>query len=230
LRQAIADEVQRQLDAERNAANSPQQGDNYGNDQDAPPALAANQRVFIVSTPLQVYDGDQPCSLTPGDIVSRIEDSPGNDGAVAVSVLTSKNADCRPGAQPRILVDDLQDMQNDLRAQTDEGLRRLSQNQGTNGMPAAPDARQIPNPYGQGDPDQDVVNQLRQQQQDADQTEREIGRPGGPGGDEVKLQPAPVPPGTKQNKLPRVVVSNAAAVPKKPANIDKTALQGAGSF
>jgi hypothetical protein len=230
LRQAIADEVQRQLDAERNAANNPQQGDNYGNDQDAPPALAANQRVFIVSSPLQVYDGDQPCSLTPGDIVSRIEDTPGNDGAVAVSVLTSKNADCRPGAQPRILVDDLQDMQNDLRAQTDEGLRRLSQNQGTNGMPAAPDARQIPNPYGQGDPDQDVVNQLRQQQQDADQTEREIGRPGGPGGDEVKLQPAPVPPGTKQNKLPRVVVSNAAAVPKKPANIDKTALQGAGSF
>ena len=229
LRQAIADEVQRQLDADRAAANNPQQAD-YDSNQGPPPALAPDYRVFLVSAPLQVYDGDQPCSLTPGDIISRIEDNPGNDGAVAVSVLTSKNADCRPGAQPRILVDDLQDMQNDLHAQTDEGLKRLSQNQGTNGMPAAPDVRQTANPYGQGNPDQDVVNQLRQQQQDANQTEREIQRGRGPGGDQVKLQSAPVSPGTKQNRQPLAVISNAAAVPKKPASIDKSALQGAGSF
>lgn len=207
LRQAIADEVQRQLDADRAAANNPQQAAGYGNDQSdnnqaPPPALAPDYRVFVVSNPLQVYDGDQPCSLTPGDIISRIEDTPGNDGAVSVSVLTSKNADCRPGAQPRILVDDLQDMQNDLQAQTDEGLKRLSQSQGTNGMPAAPDVRQIPNPNGQGTPDQDVVNQLRQQQQDADQTEREIQGSRGPGGDEVKLRDVPVSPLTNPYEHP----------------------------
>jgi hypothetical protein len=188
LRQAIADEVQRQLDADRAAANNPQQDADYGSDQ-APPALAADYRVFVVSAPLQVYDGDQPCSLTPGDIISRIEDSPGNDGAVAVSVLTSKSSDCRPGAQPRILVNDLQDMQNDLHAQTNEGLNRLSQSQGTNGMPAAPDVRQIPNPNGQGSIDPNVANQLRQQQQDADQTEREIKGGRGPGGNDVMLRP-----------------------------------------
>ncbi len=178
LRQAIADEVQRQLTAERNAASNPQQGDNSSDNQ-APPALAADQRVFVVSAPLQVYDGDQPCSLTAGDVISRIEDSPGSDNAVGVSVLSSKQNDCRPGAQPRIQVDDLQDMSNDLRAQTDEGLKRLSQDQGKNGLPPAPDVSQVPNPYGQGTADPDAVNQLNQQRQDADQTEKEVGGPGG---------------------------------------------------
>jgi hypothetical protein len=128
---------------------------------------------------LQVYDGDQPCSLTAGDVISRVEDSPGNDGAVGISVLSSKSADCRPGAQPRIQVTDLQDMSNDLRAQTDEGLKRLSENQGKNGLPPAPDVNTTPNPNGQGTPDPDAVNQLKQQQQDADQTEKEVGGPGG---------------------------------------------------
>jgi hypothetical protein len=200
LRQAIADEVQRQLDAERNAASNPQQNSDGSSSDQAPPALAADQRVFVVSAPLQVYDGDQPCSLTQGDIVSRIEDNPGDDGAVGVSVLTSKSADCRPGAQPRIQVADLQDMANDLRAQTDEGLKNLSQNQGTNGMPPAPDVTQTPNPNGQGTPDPDAVNQLNQQRQDADQTEKEVGGQsgsGGPGGNEVRLLPSPVSPSAK---------------------------------
>ena len=58
LRQAIADEVQRQLNAEKNASGNPQ----AGGDNSAPvtpPAirprqqLAADQRVFVVSAPLQ---------------------------------------------------------------------------------------------------------------------------------------------------------------------------------
>jgi hypothetical protein len=202
VRQAIADEVQRQLDAEKNAAansGNPQQAGGPATDS-APPALSADARVFVVSAPLQVTDGDQPCSLTAGDIVSRVEDSPGSDGAVAVSVLNSKPSDCRSGAQPRVQVTDLQDMANDLRAQTDEGLKNLSQKQGTNGMPPAPDATAVPNPNGQGTPDPDAVNQLKQQQQDADQTEKEVGTgqsgPGGPGGNEVKLLPDSIFPKT----------------------------------
>jgi hypothetical protein len=208
LRQAIADEVQRQLNAEKNASGNPQAGGdnsaagNSSGDQ-APPALAADQRVFVVSAPLQVYDGDQPCSLTAGDVISRVQDSPGDDGAVGVSVLSSKNADCRPGAQPRIQVTDLQDMSNDLRAQTDEGLKKLSEDQGKNGLPPAPDVTTTPNPNGQGTPDPDAVNQLKQQQQDADQTEKEVGNgQGGPGGSggtdgsQVKLLPDSIYPTT----------------------------------
>ena len=200
VRQAIADEVQRQLDAEKNAASNsdnPQQAGGPATDS-APPALSVDARVFVVSAPLQVTDGDQPCSLTAGDIVSRVEDSPGSDGAVAVSVLNSKPSDCRSGAQPRVQVTDLQDMANDLRAQTDEGLKNLSEKQGTNGMPPAPDAKAVPNPNGQGTPDPDAANQLKQQQQDADQTEKEVGSgqggPGGPGGNEVKLLPESIFP------------------------------------
>jgi hypothetical protein len=97
-----------------------------------------------------------------------------------------------------VQVTDLQDMANDLRAQTDEGLKNLSEKQGTNGMPPAPDAKAVPNPNGQGSPDPDAANQLKQQQQDADQTEKEVGSgqggPGGPGGNEVKLLPESIFP------------------------------------
>jgi hypothetical protein len=218
LRQAIADEVQRQLNAEKNAAMNPQPAPGSptsaapGSAGDsAPPALSVDQRVFVVSAPLQVYDGDQPCSLTGGDIVSRLEDSPGSDGAVAVNVLTSKPSDCRAGAQPRIQVTDLQDMQNDLRAQVDEGMKTLSQKQGTNGMPSAPDATtQVPNPNGQGTPDPDAVNQLKQQQQDADQTEKEV-KQNGPGGAGAKLQPD-----QKVQSVPVSLVSKQGAQPCTP--------------
>jgi hypothetical protein len=222
VRQAIADEVQRQLDAEKNAAanvGNPQQGASVATDS-APPALSADARVFVVSAPLQVTDGNQPCSLTAGDIVSRVEDSPGSDGAVAVSVLNSKPSDCRSGAQPRVQVTDLQDMANDLRAQTDEGLKNLSQKQGTNGMPPAPDAKAVPNPNGQGTPDPDAVNQLKQQQQDADQTEKEVGTgqsgPGGPGGNEVKLLPNSIFPTTLPFEHRDALVNLVPAIDTRP--------------
>ncbi|HEY4838831.1 MAG TPA: hypothetical protein VIH72_09500 [Candidatus Acidoferrales bacterium] len=222
VRQAIADEVQRQLDAEKNAAanvGNPQQGASVATDS-APPALSADARVFVVSAPLQVTDGNQPCSLTAGDIVSRVEDSPGSDGAVAVSVLNSKPSDCRSGAQPRVQVTDLQDMANDLRAQTDDGLKNLSQKQGTNGMPPAPDAKAVPNPNGQGTPDPDAVNQLKQQQQDADQTEKEVGTgqsgPGGPGGNEVKLLPNSIFPTTLPFEHRDALVNLVPAIDTRP--------------
>ena len=46
----------------------------------------------------------------------------------------------------------------------------------------APDVNTIPNPNGQGTADPDAVNQLNQQRQDADQTEKEVGGQNGPGG------------------------------------------------
>jgi hypothetical protein len=174
IRQTIADEVQRQLDAEKIDASNSQSAAGSASDQ-APPALSADQRVFVVSSPLQVYDGTQPCSLSPGDIVSRLEDAPDADNTVAVSVLTSKPSDCSSGAKVRMRVTTLQDFANDLQARTDEGLKILSEKQGTNGLPPAPDATPVPNPNGKGTPDPDAVNQLKLQQQDADQTEKEVG-------------------------------------------------------
>lgn len=174
IRQTIADEVQRQLDAEKIAASNPQQTPASASDQ-APPALSAEQRVFVVSSPLQVYDGTQPCSLSPGDIVSRLGDTPDNDNTVLVSVLTTKTSDCPSGAKVRMRVTTLQDFANDLQARTDEGLKILSEKQGTNGLPPAPDAVPVANPNGQGTLDPDATNQLKMQQQDADQTEKEVG-------------------------------------------------------
>jgi hypothetical protein len=174
MRQSIADEVQRQLEAEKMAAGNPPSAPATASDQ-APPALSVDQRVFVVSSPLQVYDGTQPCSLSAGDIISRLEDSPDSDNAVAVSVLTSKPSDCRSGAKVRMRVTTLQDFANDLQARTDEGLKILSEKQGTNGLPSATDTTPVLNPNGQGTADPDAANQLKLQQQDADQTEKEVG-------------------------------------------------------
>lgn len=185
IRQAIADEVQRQLEAERAAAADPQQGA-YNNSDQVPTALT--QRVFVVSNNLDLYDGDQPCSLTPGDIITRVDDTPGDDNSVRVSVLTSKNSDCRPGAELRVQVSDLQDMANDLRAHMDDGLQDLSKTQGTKGLPPAPDTGGTPYTPGQGTPDPDANTQLQQQKQDADATEKEVKKVG-PGGEQIRYFP-----------------------------------------
>jgi YVTN family beta-propeller protein len=204
MRQSIAGEVQRQLDAEKLAASNPQQPSAFASDQ-APPALSADQRVFIVSTPLQVYDGTQPCSLSDGDIVSRLEDTPDNDNTVAVSVLTSKASDCRSGAKVRMRVTTLQDFVNDLQARTDEGLKILSEKQGTSGLPPAPDTTPVPNPNGKGTPDPDAANQLKLQQQDADQTEKEVSS-SAPPSEEILPEKSSPPPNTPD--VPPVTVEN----------------------
>jgi hypothetical protein len=209
MRQAIADEVQRQLDAERAAAANPQQGKAAPAGDQAPPALDPDGRVFVVSTSLQVNDANTPCSLTPGDIISRVDDTPGSDNAVGVSVLTSKKSDCRPGSQPRVMVSDLQEMQNDMHAQLDEGLQTLAKNQGTNGLPPAPDAVAVPNAAGQGVAD-NAAGQIQQQQADADQTEKEVKAAGQGASNEQPEDSNPAP-------VAAPAVPTAAVTPANPA-------------
>jgi hypothetical protein len=178
VRQAIAEEVQRQLDAERAAASNPQQVNSNTTDEQAPPALNPANRTFVVSASLDVEDVDKPCELTPGDVVSRVDDNPDGNSSVRVAVIASKSADCKLGAMPKVLVSDLQEMQNDLHARMDSGLKTLASNQGKNGIPPAPDSTPIVNKDGSGVADSDVATQLQQQQADADQTEKEVKQAG----------------------------------------------------
>ena len=182
VKEMIAEEVKAQLAAEQAAAqnagttaNASQQSiaDGYR----VPAALDPNRRVFIVSSSLEVTANDQPCILRPGDVLNRTENVPDKDNTVAVNVIKSQKSDCGAGTSPRIQVADLQEMHNQFRAHMDAGLKTLADNQGKNGLPAAP-AADSPreNVDGTAAPEDaaDLTAKLNQQQQEAEQAETEV--------------------------------------------------------
>ena len=191
VKQAIADEVRAQLEAEKAAASAPQpasgggaaaggqQSASAGGDaaqqEEVPAALDPNHRTFIVATILteQAPDGSD-CSLSPGDVVTRIDDTPDDKKNVKVLVSSSQKGDCNSGSQVAMAVDDLQEMHNHFREQLDQGLKTLAENQGKNGIPAGPKPGGRANPDGQAQPDLDVEAQLNDQQKDADAAEAEV--------------------------------------------------------
>jgi hypothetical protein len=95
--------------------------------------------VFVVSTSLEVNAGqDESCSLSGGDVL-QLAAPPESDGTTAQArVASSHRADCPTGEIVEVSVSDLQEMQNDLRAEMDAGLRTLRENQGRDGWPKAP--------------------------------------------------------------------------------------------
>lgn len=192
VKQAIADEVKAQLAAEQAAAAAqpaaaaapaaaaPAAASNSTADATPPPeetpaALDPKYRTFIVSDVLNETGPDgQDCSLSSGDVVTRIEDTPDANKSVKVLVSASQKSDCPSGAQIAIAVDDLQEMHNHFREQLDTGLKTLADNQGKNGLPPAPDTKTVVNPDGQVKPDTSVKGELEAQQADADKAEADV--------------------------------------------------------
>ena len=173
VKQMIEAEVRRQLAVEKAAAQSPQA--QPANDQAPPPALDPSQRLFVVSSNLGVSTAEgQECELTPGDVITRLEDTAGSDSKVKVSVMSSKPDDCGMGSSPRVEVSDLQEMNNSFREQLDAGLKTLAEKSGTGGLPKAPDTQtstgEVPPPA----PDKNVDTQLADQQKEATQAEAEV--------------------------------------------------------
>ena len=173
-KQAIADEVKVQLAAEQAAANPPQPAAAPSNDQ-VPEALDPKVRTFIVSNTLSQPTADgTTCSLSSGDVLTRIANTPDANQNVQVLVTSSQTNDCQPGTQLALPLQDLQDMHNDFRQKIDAGLQTLADNQGKNGMVSGPPADPRPVEEGQAQPDTDATVQLDQQQQDADRAEAEV--------------------------------------------------------
>ena len=170
VKQAIADEVQRQLAAENAAAANPQAAPS--SDQ-VPDALNPAERVFVVASNLDVTapDSGQECSLTPGDVVMRLSDTPDNNQNVTASVQSSKKGDCGTGQTVAVGVQDLQEMHNQFREQLDSGLKTLADKGGTGGLPKPPDTGTTNGEVPPPTPDSAAADQLQAQQQQADQTE-----------------------------------------------------------
>ena len=181
LRAEIAAEVQQDLTAENAAAT-------YQASPDAQPSSPAQQlsldlqpdRVFLVSSLLTVSLGAGTCSLTAGDILQVVDPSGSNPRLTALlSVASSKRGDCPAGAQVELYLQDLQDMDNYLRAQTDDALAKLHSTQGQQGLPAAPQPALAPPTPSSTDnaaptPDPGVASMLAEAQQQASQEETNL--------------------------------------------------------
>jgi hypothetical protein len=179
VKQMIADQVKRQIAAEKTAAISKTvapSGDQL------PDALNPAERIFVVSSSVDVTTADRKeCGLAPGDVIMRMTDSPDDNQNVTASVQSSKEADCKAGQTVLIGTQDLQEMHNKFRQQLDSGLQTLAANAGKGGLPQAPDATttsgEIPAPM----PDANAASQLSAAQQDAEAADKSV-QGSGPGG------------------------------------------------
>jgi hypothetical protein len=171
----VAEEVKQQLAAEKAAAVRSGAAPATTSDR-LPPALDPAHTVFVVGSNLDVKapDGTE-CELTPGDVINRIDDTPNGENNVQVRVASSKQGDCRQGVKPMVAVAELQEMSNSFREQISAGLQHLAENNGKNGLPAAPDTTtvadaNVPVPT----PDTDASSQIQALQKDADRAEEDV--------------------------------------------------------
>jgi hypothetical protein len=175
VKQAIAEEVKAQLQAESAEAKS---GSSAGaapaSAGEVPPALDPARRTFVVNADLAVVADGQECSLTQGDVITRLTDTPDGDQKVNVSIASSKKNDCAAGKLVAVSVDDLQEMRNHFAEQLDGGLKTLASKQGTGKMPKAPGAATVAGDVPAPSPDTTAAQDLKDQQATADQTEQEV--------------------------------------------------------
>lgn len=188
VKEAIAEEVKAQLaEQQQQAASEAAQASApasagaaapaaqpAGNGNEVPPALDPARRTFIVdNTVTGVADG-QECELTGGDVITRLTDTPDADNKVTVSISASKTTDCAAGKSVRVSVDDLQEMHNHFEEQLGNGMKELSEKQGTGDMPKAPDTGMTVSDIPAPAPDKDAAKDLTDQQATADKTEEQV--------------------------------------------------------
>ena len=174
VKQMIADEVRTVIADQQKASSSPRTSSPSSTDE-LPAALDSNHQVFVVFSLLEAATANgETCSLTSSDVVKRIEDVPDSDNTVSVRILASKKSDCAIGSQARLELTDLNDILNHLREQVDAGMKILSEKQGKDGLPAAPAANPRVVAEGIAAPDPTAAADLQKQEQEADQTEKEV--------------------------------------------------------
>jgi len=173
VKQAIAEEVRRQVEQERAEQRSMGQG------YDAPPPLFSDNvsRIFLVDTPTVAYLDGEERHLSEGTVLQLNGAPPPNSAYADVAVLASRDRYVPRGSVVSVSLVDLQEMQNHMRANIDRGLGDLQARQGQDGLPALP-----PRSLGTSDadyasgvqPDLDAARELSRTVDEADQSSREV--------------------------------------------------------
>jgi hypothetical protein len=177
VKQAIADEVQRQLEQEQVQQQTAAQG-GLPAPQGPPPLFSDNvSRIFLVHTSVPVYRDGQELYLSEGDVVQLQGAPPAGAAFADVKVLASRDPRCPKGSWVSMSLVDLQEMQNHLQATLDQGLDRLQAQQGKDGLPSlsTQNLGTTDAPYLAGvQPDANAAAELSQVAQDASQSGRVI--------------------------------------------------------
>jgi len=203
VKQAIADEVRRQIaleqaQAQANALNSDPNPASTG----IAAMFADNtSHVFVVGDDLDLVDaGGQACAVTQGDVLQLTQPPPQSATFATLVVMASKGGvECRKGSAVQVGFADLQNMQNHMRETLDAGLSDLQAHQG--GLPTPPQSAlgmATPAAFSMGapPPDQTVAAQINQQFQQGTQAEQATVGPV-PAGPSPAAIPAPAgPPAT----------------------------------
>jgi hypothetical protein len=182
VKQAIAAEVQRQIALENAESQTQAKTDVDPNSSGLPRMLAeaspANPRIFVLGAALTVDDATgQECSLTEGDVLRLTGPTAADATTANLQVFASKPSECAKGAVVAVQLTDLQEMQNNMRANIDNGMKDLQAHKG--GLPAPPaSAAAPPTPSAYAavapPPDPNVASELAQEAKDADAAESEV--------------------------------------------------------
>lgn len=134
-KEAIAEEVRRQMDQ----AKAEQAYQNSGQPP-APPAIFSRNgpKVFLVSSSLLAYAGNQECPLVEGDVLQLVETPAMGAEWAELKVLSSRGSSCQKGSFISVRTTDLQEMQNQLQASMENGMAKLQADQGRDGLPSLP--------------------------------------------------------------------------------------------
>jgi hypothetical protein len=170
VKQAVADEVHRQLDLERIQGQSMTA--------DVAPIFSDNiPHVLVVASSLMVDDRGPGCAISEGDVL-QLRPGSSNGAVMDTVVLASKFGDCRRGALVSVQLQDLQEMQNHMQATVDQGLAELQSRQGRGGLPALPAAVAAPpvdSPIAAAvQPDSNVATEISQVAQEGDKGEQDV--------------------------------------------------------
>jgi len=141
LRAAFAEQV-REETAEENAVATNQASPDV---QQLPSNLERNH-LFLVADILYVSSDQGNCWLNGGDLIGVVDPSGSSSDTALMSVLSSKRGDCPVGASADVRLEDLQEMDNNLRLHMDNAIAQLHSNQGQGGLPAAPHSAIAPPP------------------------------------------------------------------------------------
>jgi len=184
VKQMIADEVRNQLALENEEAqqNAQQQVIDPGSTGIARmmnDVARGHAHVFVVSNALDVVDASgTECTLSDGDALSINSAPPPDSPTADVVVLASKGGqECPKGDNVSVALNDLQEMQNNMRANIDQGLQELKANQGKGGLPQAPASGEAAAAgYASVAPpaDPNIADELQQEAQQAEQSQSEV--------------------------------------------------------
>ena len=183
VKEMIAKEVNSQLALEN------QEADQNALNQDPDPQNSGLQRlltdhnthIFVVGSPLDVVGSSgSECALSDGDVLNMVAPSAPDATTVNLMVLSSKGKhECAKSDTVTVALADLQEMQNHLRENIDQGLQELQTKQGRGGLPPAPPSAQSPPvnaalTHDAPPPDPNAAAEVNQQLADASEAEKQV--------------------------------------------------------